>query len=264
MTLSYVDAGTGTPVLLLHGIPGAAAAWAPVIDRLADRHRLLAPDLLGFGRSPDAVDLHAEAQAGAVADLLDGLGVGAVHVAAHDFGGPVALRLLERRPDLVRGLLLAATNAHGDTPVPFPLSTIFLPVVGGLAAAALFSPPSLRLLLRTGTGRPAVRLDPAVYVGDSRQAASIRSVFERSLRELERLYGPLAALLPRIDVPVRIVWGDRDPFFGVAQGRRLADAVPGATFTLLAGAGHFLPGERPADLAAEIEALVRTPVTDGR
>ena len=67
---------------------------------------------------------------------------------------------------------------------------------------------------------------------------------------------PLAATLPAVDAPTLVAWGDRDPFFGVAQARRTAAAVPGARLVLYRGAGHFLPEERPAELAADIARLL--------
>jgi len=109
--------------LLLHGLPGSGAGWGPVADVLSASHHVIVPDLLGFGasdRPASLEELHATAQAGAVAGLLDELDTGPVVIAAHDFGGPVALALHARRPALVAALALLATNTFTDTPIPFP------------------------------------------------------------------------------------------------------------------------------------------------
>ena len=254
--ISFLHGGEGPALLLLHGVPGSAGVWEPLIARL-DTWSVVAPDLLGFGDSDGGPDLHAEAQAAAMLELLDVLGIGRATVITHDFGGPVALRMFEQRPELFHGLLLSATNAFGDTPIPFPLSTIFWPVVGPIAAHAIFSPPSLRMMLRTGVGSPRVHLDPAVHVGDRRQAATTRTIFETSLRHLPELYGPLEQLLNKIDIPTEIVWGNRDPFFTTESGQRTADAITDAHLTILDGAGHFLPAERPAEMSAAIKRLVK-------
>lgn len=253
--ISFLDGGDGPAMLFLHGVPGSASVWEPLLDLLDDRH-VIAPDLLGFGGSAGGRDLHAEAQAAAMVELLDVLGIGRATVVTHDFGGPVALRMFEQRPELFDGLLLAATNAFGDTPIPFPLSTILWPVVGPVAAHAIFSPASLRMMLRTGVGSPRPNLDPAVYVGDRRQAATIRTIFETSLRRLPELYGPLGRLLAKLDVPTEVVWGDRDPFFTIESGRRTADAIADARLTTLDGAGHFLPSERPAEMFTVVSQLL--------
>ena len=246
----FREAGSGAPVLLLHGVPGSARDWDGVADRLRDRHRVLAPDLLGFGASsrPRTLrELWADRQAEALAAALDDLGARPAVVAGHDFGGPVALHLARRRPDLAPALVLSATNVFPDTPIPFPLSMTTWPVVGDLAARVLFSGPALLALAR--------RRDA---VGDAGQQRSIRTVFTGALRDLPGLYSELEHDLLAFAGPVQVVWGDRDPFFALDHGRRTAEAA-GAELTVLEGAGHFLPVERPDDYAGAIARAM--PVT---
>jgi pimeloyl-ACP methyl ester carboxylesterase len=250
--------GGGQTVLLLHGIPGVGASWHGVSRLLSARYRLVVPDLIGFGasaRTDDLDALWADAQAGAVVALLDDLGVDDALVVGHDFGGPVAAHLVAQAPARVAGLVLAATNAFGDTPIPFPLSGIRWPGLGRTWERLIFSAPSLRMMVKQGIGGRALELDPRLYVGDRDQTRAIRIIFTAALRELARRYGPITELLGRVAVPTRVVWGDRDPFFPVAQAHRTAALIPGARTTVLPGAGHFLPAERPAELAAEIEAV---------
>jgi pimeloyl-ACP methyl ester carboxylesterase len=254
-------AGGGPAVLLLHGIPGAGAVWNGVRDRLAGRHRVIAPDLVGFGRSARSADvrvLWADAQADAVLALLDDLQASRVLVVGHDYGGPVAAHLLGKAPGRFAGLILASTNAFGDTPIEFPLSGIFWPGLGRVWARMLFSAPSLRMMVRKGVGPDAPRIDPSVHVGDRDQARAIRVIFETALRELAQRYEPITEALRKVRVPTRVVWGDRDPLFPVPQARRTADLFEGAPLTLIPGAGHFLPEERPAEMAEAIAALWRS------
>jgi pimeloyl-ACP methyl ester carboxylesterase len=247
-----------TAFLLIHGIPGSAAAWDPVAARLAEHHSVLAPDLLGFrgSRGPDHPDgLLAPGQARHLLALLDDEGIDRVLVVGHDFGGPVAVHLAAAAPERVAGLALFATNAFPDTPIPFPLSLVNAPVVGGLAARLLFSRPSLALMLRRGTGTPSVPMDVDRSIGDRHQRAAIAAIFTQSLRRLDELYRPVEAALASLAVPALVGWGDRDPFFPLAVGRRTAALIPDARFHLYAGAGHFLPEERPAEVAADLLAL---------
>jgi pimeloyl-ACP methyl ester carboxylesterase len=258
--LGYQRHGEGPAVVLLHGIPGSSASWHAVRNLLARDHDVVIPDLLGFGsshRPRELHQLHATAQAAAVELLLDELRCSEATVVGHDFGGPVALLLARSRPDLVARLALFATNAFTDTPVPFPLSTIKLPLVGRLAAAMLFSAPSLRLMLRVGVGQPSVRLDAAAYIGDQNQRHAIGTIFDGSLRHLSELYAPVEAALGALRIPTHVGWGDRDPFFSVEHGRRTATAL-NATFEILPQAGHFLPEERPTEVAAAIRSLATT------
>jgi len=258
-TLSIHEQGAGPVVVLLHGIPGSAASWADVAKRLAPRHRVLVPDLIGFGessRSSDARQLHARGQAEALLQALDALSIEQATFVGHDFGGPVALSLWARSPGRMASLVLLATNAFTDTPIPFPLSATTWPLVGGLARAALFSPSSLRMMLRQGLGKPRVRIDAMAAVGDREQARAIATIFSASLTRLAELYGPIEQALSTVSVPAFVAWGDRDPFFSVEQGRRTARAIAGSRFELFEGAGHFLPEERPEEVAALVTGLV--------
>src|SRR5688500_12006781 len=133
-------------VLLLHGVPGSAAVWTPVVEKLSGDYEVIVPDLLGFGRSAMMPDLHATAQAEALRHALQEAGIGRAIFVGHDFGGPVSLSLYRAKPDLFSGLVLMATNAFPDTPIPFPLNAVTLPLVGDLMARILFSSCALRAL----------------------------------------------------------------------------------------------------------------------
>ncbi|CAN5484205.1 hypothetical protein BH20ACT2_BH20ACT2_03930 [soil metagenome] len=104
--------GSGPPVVLVHGLGASARYWEPVVDRLTDGYRTIAVDLLGFGRSPKPgaasydVDCHADALGTAVPP-------GSV-VVAHSTGASIALRLANRHPDRIAGLVLIAPLAHPD------------------------------------------------------------------------------------------------------------------------------------------------------
>ena len=254
--------GSGPAVVLLHGIPGSAQSWRPTAELLPDDLDVIVPDLLGFGGSdrPTSLEaLHAQAQAAAVDALLEELGVPRATLVGHDFGGPVALSVLARRPSAVLGLGLLASNTFGDTRIPFPLSAVTWPLVGAAAARGLFSAAGLATMLRLGTGRPRLVPDRQGHLGDRRQQRAIATIFRGSLAQLGRLYGPIEEQLRAVPAPVLVGWGDRDPFLPLAQGRRTAAAV-GTDLRIYPDAGHFLPVERPQDVARDITALVRTAV----
>ena len=188
-------------------------------------------------------------------NFLDREGIKEVIVVAHDFGGPVAAHLLDIAPSRVSALALFATNAFPDTPIPFPLSLVKAPLLGPLAARLLFSRRSLAMMVRRGVGTPATHLDLTRYLGGKDQRAAIASIFETSLRRLGELYVPVEHAFATAGMPALVSWGDRDPFFPVAIGRRTAELLPDARFRLYEGAGHFLPDERPNALSADVLAL---------
>lgn len=265
--IAYRRFGSGPPILLLHGLPGSGASWLQVAELLSDRHELVVPDLLGFGASAKPAslpELHASAQADVIAGLLEELAIERVAVVGHDFGGPVAVELAGRHPAVVSHLGVLATNLFPDTPIPFPLSTATWPLLGRAARRLLFSRPSLRMMLRTGTGRPRIALDPSGYLGDAGQRRAIHTIFEGSLTSLHELYTPVERHARAIDVPTFAGWGTRDPFFSIKHGERTAAALS-TTLRLYHAAGHFLPEERPHEIARDLAALVSsTPIANTR
>lgn len=249
--------GDGPPVLLVHGIPGSSGSWVEVVPGLVEAgHQVLVPDLLGFGASsrPGTVEgLWLGAQSRALAAALKALAGGPALVSGHDYGAPISVDLARRAPARVSGLVLASGNLFTDTPIPLPLRSLRLPFLGTVAARAALSGPSLRLMLRFGSGRPRPSLDPRVYLGNRRQQAAIRAIFTTALRQLESRYAEVEEALPELGKPVVVLWGDRDPFFSLKEGRRAASAIPEAELRVAEGAGHFLPAERP-DLFREAVA----------
>ncbi len=258
MTLLH-QFGSGPAVVLIHGIPGSAATWRGVAERLAVDHLVLVPDLVGFGATdgtPSLAELRADAQAEALATALDRLSITAATVVGHDFGGPVALHLLAKRHDLVSALGLLATNAFADTAIPFPLASVTWPVIGPVASRLLFSRTSMRMLVRRMVGMPRTQLDVRSYLGDMAQTRAIRLIFTDSLTNLAERYRPLEAVLSNASVPAAVIWGDNDPFFPLAHGERTA-AVLDVELRVLSGAGHALPDERPDEVATVIKDLAR-------
>ena len=257
--MAYRRGGTGPTVVLVHGIPGQGRAWERVDAALRGSFDVVVPDLIGFGASdgpstPTIESVGPVAQAAGVARLLDDLGVRGATVVGHDFGAPIGVLLGRARPELVGALALLSGNTFPDTPIPFPLSLADAPVVGGLFRGVLFSSPSLRVMLHQGTGPGSRPPDAAVYIGGVRQRRTIQVIFSGALTRLAELYSPVAAALEGLEVPVHVGWGDRDPFFPVAQAQRTA-AAANARLRLFHGAGHFLPHERPTEVAGEIAAF---------
>lgn len=257
--MAYRRAGSGPTVVLLHGIPGQGRAWDHVQAALEGRFDVIVPDLIGFGDSdrpstPTIDNVGPTAQSSHVATLLDELGVRHATVVGHDFGAPVSVLLASMRPDLVAAVSLLAGNTFPDTPIPFPLSLTTAPIIGGLFSRLLFSAPSLALMLRQGTGPGSAPPDAKLYLGDRGQRRTIATIFSGALTRLAEQYTPVAAALQDLDVPVLVGWGDHDPFFPLSQGERTAAAAD-ARLHVFDGAGHFLPHERPDEVAHEIATL---------
>lgn len=253
MPLSYVDEGSGEPVLLLHGIPGSSRSWDAVRPLLGGR-RVLIPDLAGFGRSEGAVrGMHANEHAQTVITMMDQARVARAHIVGFDFGGPVAVAIHALSPGHVSALTLLATNVLSDTPVPLPLRLARVPLAGELLFGILFSHIGLAALWWAATAdRDAFPLHAFRATIDDGGTRTSKEIFLTSLRRLRELYAPIEAELPNVKVPVTVLWGDRDPFFPLSVGERTASQFQAARWVVVRGAGHFLPHERPREVAEAI------------
>lgn len=137
----------GPPILLLHGIPGWRGMWRNAARYLAADCRVISPDLLGFGESSEpSGGFHASGQADMLVRLIRHLRCGPVHLVGFDFGGPIAVLVYRRAPELVSSLTLAATNVFTDTPIPVPLGLVRRGWVGDLFARVLFSRAGLAMM----------------------------------------------------------------------------------------------------------------------
>lgn len=252
--------GTGRPVLLVHGIPTSALLWRHVQPRLAERAATIAVDLLGYGQSDKPADpaptlpnqvsaLHALLTAGDLTDVL---------VVGHDIGGGVAQLLALAAPDRVSGLVLVDTICYDSFPEPTIARLAdaeWDDRIQGVDLAA-----GLRRSLAKGLTAPddATLSALAAQYAAPFQGADGRAAYLRAARALHT--EDLAARMPeveRLDIPVHVVWGERDPFQPLDYGLRLQAALRNATLHTAADGSHFLPEDHPGAVAEVIEAALR-------
>jgi pimeloyl-ACP methyl ester carboxylesterase len=248
------EAGSGEPIVLLHGWPQHWLAWRKVVPLLAPQARLVMPDLRGFGWSdapPDGYDK------GTMADdmlaVLDALGLERVTIVGHDWGGWIAFLACMQAPERFERLLALGISPPFGRPSARALLdawrfaymlAIAAPASGGrLASSERF----VRATLRAPAGAFSdddLRAFVGVLAEPARARASVQLYRTFVLRELAaRTHG-------RLHVPARLVVGAHDPVVrpSLLAGReRHADDL---TVELVAGCGHWIPAERP-DLVAE-------------
>ena len=265
-----LDGPPAAPVLLLiHGFPTASWDWEALWAPLAQRWRVLALDLLGYGRS-DKPRGHAYSlmeQADLCEHFLATEGVGAYHVLAHDVGDTVAQELLARqdepgeRPRL-RSLGLLNGGLFPETHRPAAIQKLLLSPLGPLVAR-LASRDSLARTLRAIFG-PSTQPDDALLDafwslvsaqgGNAVMHRLIRYIPERR-RHRARWVGALQAAR----IPLKLIDGAFDPISGAHMAARYRELVPDADVTLLEGIGHYPQVEAPAQvLAAYLEFRART------
>ena len=264
-TLHYHELGEGPAVLLVHGIPTRALLWRDVAPRLAARARVLAVDLLGYGRSdaPAGLPVDIASQAGYLVGLLDALGVERATVVGHDIGGGMAQILATRHRERVERLGLVNSVCYDSWPIP-EMRAI-------QATAAVFGelPPDLATAgLKRGLSRGFVHGDRAEEFLDLfLEPFSTREgleVFVEHARSLDaRHTEEVAPLLPSLRIPVGIAWGVRDPFQKVHWAERLFADVPHAELTRIEDASHFAPADAPEPVAEALLRLLDRPAEPG-
>jgi pimeloyl-ACP methyl ester carboxylesterase len=247
----------GPMVVLLHGIPGSRKTFAHVGECLGKSCRVVVPDLLGFGDSPDApAHYHATEHAEVLVEFLGKLGIDDLHLVGFDFGGPTAICIAAKLGRRVRSLTVAATNIFPDTPIPPPLRLAKVPLLGWLFFRLAFGTLGLMAMwLAAVADRAAFPFAKYRMALRGHGTRTTRRIFLSSMRDLPGLYGEVERLAKTLRLPSVVLWGDKDPFFPTAVGERTAKTL-GAELLVLSGCGHFAPEERPAETAAAIAELI--------
>jgi 2-hydroxymuconate-semialdehyde hydrolase len=242
-TLSYVEAGSGPAVVLLHGFPTSSYLWRREIPLIAPRMRVIAPDLLGHGESDraDEAALGVHAQARWIGELLDGLGVERPALAGHDLGGGVAQALaLEREASMV---VLLDSIAFDAWPDPERAALRRFPQEDRTKESAN---RLVRAFLEAGVARPGALLESDLDAYAAPWLVDPDSLFVAAAaldgRGLEAAPEKLAA----VGTSLCVIWGEEDPVNAPDLAERLLDAVPGSTVALLPGCGHLVTEDAPS------------------
>ncbi|MFI4990138.1 MAG: alpha/beta fold hydrolase [Solirubrobacterales bacterium] len=250
--------GSGTPVVLIHGLPGTAEDFNKVTPLLAG-HRTIAFDRPGFGYSGDGY-MKFDRQIATLDALLGALHLSRPILVGHSYGGTLALAFAERHPEEVGGLVLVDAAAAGqhlggyDELQAHLVKALQLPVIHQIANATFAQ------LLTTAS----------VKQGDDRafHPHAVDSAHERRLLEINSTRGNLEAFageqlaangviegvdkqLATIDVPAVVIQGSDDQLVKPVHGRRLAATLPNARLEIVSG-GHMAPYTHPYAVAAAV------------
>lgn len=242
-TLAYDDAGSGRAVLFVHGWPLDRTIWLGQLGGLATHVRCIVPDLRGFGGSVEGAgdDVTIDQHADSLVELLDTLAIPRAVVCGLSMGGYIALALLARHPGRVDGLILADTRANADSPEQRATRERLIAFVQAQGVPAL---ADQQLEKMVGSTTRATRPELCEMLRGMMAAAPARSVAGAQRAMLTRR--DWTAALTSIAVPTLVVAGAEDAIMPVAEQRAMADAIPGARWVEIPGAGHVAPFERPA------------------
>jgi pimeloyl-ACP methyl ester carboxylesterase len=231
--LTYLELGTGAPILVLHGA-GGLPEEAPFLGRLAEHGRVIAPTHPGFGRSvlPDWID-SIDDLAYIYLDLLEALDLRDVTVIGCSMGGWLAAEIAVKSTARIARLVLAG-------PIGIKVSDRLTRDIVDIFAT---DPVELE---RLAVHDPAKALDFTTLSDDALEVlARNREAAALYLWEPYAHNPKLPRRLHRIDVPTLLLWGESDRIVTPAYGRAYAELIPGARFELIAAAGHAPQIEQP-------------------
>ncbi len=246
---AFVHAGRGPTLLLIHGIGDCSDTWLQVMAKLAKDYTVIAPDLLGHGRSDKPrADYSVAGYANAMRDLISVLDIDRVTIIGHSLGGGVALQFAYQYPERCERLVLvssggvsrevhallrmAAAPAASDLVLPLlQFDATRWAVRGGLALAQR---------METDLGRDAGDL---LRVLEALPDATARAAFLRTLRAVVDSRGQVITMLDRCylttGMPTLLMWGTRDPIIPFHHAQIAHSAMPGSRLEVFEGAGHF-------------------------
>jgi 3-oxoadipate enol-lactonase len=239
-TISVHAHGKGIPVLFVHGFPLSHAMWREQVTGLERKCRAIVPDLRGFGEStvtPGKVSM--EEYADDLHALLHGVFVdGPVVFCGLSMGGYIAWQFFQKYRQQLRALILCDTRSAADTPEAAQGRRQLAEQVLAHGAAVAFDAILPKAISpKTAEQRSAVVADLRTTVLHNKPAGIAAALLGMAERP------DCTELLPAIDVPTLVICGQEDQISPSAEMRKMADAIPGAQFIEIAGAGHLSPME---------------------
>jgi len=254
MSFHHKDVGTGSPVLLLHGLMASTQVFEPLMSLGAGQHRFIAVDLPHSGKSGAWAPMKPESIAEYLDRWLMDHGVRECVVVGHSFGGLAAMALARRSPKRVTRLVLCGTPAVG---LPGEAKRLLENPIADYGAAMLaqkFLPRKyIRRYVQWLFADPAKLTEAALdgYEATLKNTGCWPSMLEATRSIVGwKTPGPFG-------IPVDVVWGDRDRLVPVVQGEQLAIALD-CGFTVLPNVGHCLPEEDPKTLLSALRGELKS------
>jgi 3-oxoadipate enol-lactonase len=245
--LYFEDHGNGIPLVLLHGYPFDHTIWQAVIPTMAEKARVIVPDLRGHGRTDAPEGIYTMRQvADDVAALLDALKISRAVVVGHSMGGYVALAFAQAYPHCLLGLGMVASQAAADSPERragrlLTADEVLLKGMGDIAESMPSKLTTHAALL------PALRN----YILATRPMGAAGILKGMAVRP------DMTAFLADIAVPAVVIAGGSDSLIPLEKAVEMARKLPNGRLVTLPEAGHMLMLEFPDRVAIELLELIR-------
>ena len=246
--ICYYDTGRGPTLVLVHGVGGDADQWAFCFDGLAASHRVIAIDLLGFGRSDKPlIDYRIAGYIEVLDRFLAGVGIASASFVGHSLGGWIVAAFALRFPQKVEKLVLNDAAGIDD-------GAIAIPVDLNISSRA-----NLRNAFECMIHDKGMVTDELVDLAYSLHLErgdgyTIRSVLETLTSAREKLDGKLAAL----KAPTLILWGEEDAITPLSMAHAFHRQIVGSRLQVIAQCGHLPPLEKPDAFVAAVTGFLRS------
>lgn len=262
--LSYLGAGAGPVLLLVHGMAGTCENWREVIEPLARHYTVIAPDLPGHGLSAcGSGDYSLGNLASGLRDLLLVLGHERATLVGHSLGGGIAMQFAYQFPEMVERLALVSSGGLGLEVSPvlraaaLPGAELFITATAGTGQK--IGSAIARGLSRAGM-RPAADVAEVARGYGSLAEPGHRKAFLATLRSVVGTRGQSVSAADRFylaeEVPMLILWGARDPIIPVRHGEEAHSALPGSKLEIFEEAGHMPQLEQPVRFISVLERFL--------
>jgi pimeloyl-ACP methyl ester carboxylesterase len=266
--LCAFEAGTGSPIVFVHGLLVNANLWRKVVPRLSPDFHCVALDLpLGSHTQPmpASADLSAHGLADLIADAIEALGLEDVTLVGNDTGGALSQMVVTRRPERIGRLVLTSCDYRDNFPPPmFAYLGLVARIPGALkllTAPMRFRPPrQLPFAFGWLVKEPIDRRAEDSYVLAGAAVPGVQEDVRRVIQGLDKRYTNEAAdRLGEFDKPALIAWSRDDKFFKPEHAERLAQDLPNARLEWIDDARTFSSEDQPERLAELIAGFVREP-----
>ncbi len=266
--LHYLDEGSGPPILMVHGQPTWSYLYRKMIPPLvAAGYRCVAPDLMGFGLSDKPEDESAyslQRHVGLVTSLVEKLELQGVTTVGQDWGGPITLRYAIDHRDNVRALVILNTLVR-ITSMPLIFNLIFRS--GGFSSFLtrrldLFRKMAFRggLMFKRPVDTQAMeqyKMPHPTAATRAGIAAFPKMIPDNTNHPNAEYISEIDRTLQQWDIPVLVMYSDKDIAFKVEEGQRIVNMVPNGRFQVVRDAGHYLQEDTGEEIAERMVTFLR-------
>jgi pimeloyl-ACP methyl ester carboxylesterase len=239
----YETAGTGTPLVLIHGHPFDHTMWSPQFEAFSAQYRVITPDLRGYGKSsmPDSGPTRFEDYATDILLLLNRLKISSYHLAGLSMGGQIIMEMFRQAPAKVKTLIFADTFAGLDTPEAKQARN---DMANRLEKEGMDSYANELIYKMIKPGHVSSMPQVADHVLKMMKATSPKAAASALRARSERI-DYLNEVLPQINVPTMVIVGRDDEFTPVAKAVEIRDSLQNCKLVIIEDAGHMPNLEQP-------------------